>query len=434
MQQNINKLAAGLHEKMIHYRRDFHKYPESGWTEFRTSAKIAQLLGELGYTIKLGENIIARESMMGIPDQKELKNHMDRAVAEGADPALVEQMKGGLTGVVAELKCGAGPAFALRFDIDANDISEACDKSHRPFLENFHSVHTGVMHACGHDGHAALGLGVAEILVELKDSIAGTVKLIFQPAEEGVRGAGPMVDAGVLDGVDYILGGHIGFLAKKRGQLMCGADKFLATTKFDVQFTGVPAHAGGAPEQGRNALLAAASAALNLHAIPRHSQGASRVTVGRFEAGQGRNIIPPDALLKVETRGETSEIDEFMFDSARQVIEGAAVMYGVAYEISLMGKTKSGSSSPKMVERLAAVAREIEHFDQDDIHGIMAMGGSEDFSQMLTVVQQQGGEGTYFSLGTELSSGHHDFYFDFDENCFAPGAELIVSMVLDVLS
>lgn len=434
MQKKVKQLATERADKLIACRRDLHRHPESGWTEFRTTSIIASALLDLGYEVKLGEQVICRASMMGVPPEQELQAQMERAITQGADPTLVQQMAGGLTGVVAELKCGDGPLLAMRFDIDANDISEAQDEKHLPFREDFSSINPQVMHACGHDGHVTIGLGVAEILSELRDQLNGTIRLIFQPGEEGVRGAGPMVDAGVLEGVDYILGGHIGFQATKTGQFICSTDKFLATTKFDVTFTGVPAHAGGAPQEGRNALLAASCAALNLHAITRHGQGASRMTVGTIQAGQGRNVIPPNALLKAESRGETSEIDDFMFASAKQVISGAAQMYGVNYDIQLMGKTKSGESSPELMERVKKVAQQIDFFNPEEIIEKAEMRGSEDYSHMMTVVQEQGGLGTYFMIGSDLAAGHHDFYFDFDEKCLVPGVELVVNCALDLLS
>lgn len=434
MSANIHELIAEQAEELISCRRDLHRHPESGWTEFRTTSIIATTLTELGYEIRMGEQVICRDTMMGVPAPEELAGHMERAVAQGADAELVKQMEGGLTGVVAELDCGEGPLLALRFDIDANDISEADDDKHRPYREGFSSVNENVMHACGHDGHVAIGLGVARTLVVLKDQLNGRVRLIFQPGEEGVRGAGPMVDAGVLDGVDYILGGHIGFQAVKTGQFICSTDKFLATTKFDVSFTGAPAHAGGAPQEGKNALLAASSAALNLHAITRHGQGASRMTVGTIQAGQGRNIIPPNALIKAESRGETSEIDDFVFASARQVIDGAARMYGVDYDIKLMGKTKSGQSDKSMMTLVKGIVEQMDFFDQEQIIEKAEMRGSEDYSHMMTVVQQNGGQGTYFMVGSDLSAGHHDFYFDFDESCLVPAVELVTRVALRILS
>lgn len=432
----IEARANDLQEKLIAYRRDFHKHAESGWTEFRTSAIIASRLLELGYEVKLGEEIIHRPSMMGVPSPEALEVHMKRAIDQGADAALVQKMEGGLTGVVADLSLGKGPMVVMRFDIDANDISEAQDDAHRPFQEGFSSIHDGVMHACAHDGHGAIGLGVAELFAAMRDEgdkdFQGTIRLVFQPGEEGVRGAAPMVDAGILNGADYILGGHIGFQATESGQLMCGAKNFLATTKFDVTFTGTPAHAGGFPEEGSNALLAAASAALNLHAITRHSKGASRITVGTMHAGQGRNIIPPNAKLQVETRGETSEIDAFMFSNAKKVIEGSAHMYGVKTDLILTGQTKSGESTPELVERMKAIGSTLSHFKKEKITGMAHMRGSEDFSHMMSEVQERGGQGTYVMIGTELSAGHHDFYFDFNEDCLAPAVALFTKATLDL--
>ncbi len=136
-----------------------------------------------------------------------------------------------------------------------------------------------MMHACGHDGHTAIGLGLAHTLKQFESGLHGVIKLIFQPAEEGTRGARAMVDAGVVDDVDYFTAVHIG-TGVPAGTVVCGSDNFMATTKFDAHFTGTAAHAGAKPEDGHNALLAAAQATLALHAIAPHSEGASRVNVG----------------------------------------------------------------------------------------------------------------------------------------------------------
>ena len=111
--------------------------------------------------------------------------------------------------MIGILRCGEGPTVAMRFDIDALGVFEEHDPSHRPAKEGFNSVNEGFMHACGHDGHATIGLGVAKVLMSIKDQLHGTVKLIFQPAEEGVRGAKSIVDNGHLDGVDYLIGSHV---------------------------------------------------------------------------------------------------------------------------------------------------------------------------------------------------------------------------------
>ena len=137
------------------------------------------------------------------PTKKHLTKNWQRAKEQGGDEHFLESVKGGFTGVVGIVKNGEGPVIGLRFDMDALDIQEDLTDNHRPFREGFASVNGNVMHACGHDGHTAAGLGIAEILMKLKKEIKGTIKLIFQPAEEGVMGAKSMVTAGVVDDVDY---------------------------------------------------------------------------------------------------------------------------------------------------------------------------------------------------------------------------------------
>ncbi|WP_200792926.1 amidohydrolase [Bacillus massilinigeriensis] len=421
-----------LEPKLVEYRRDFHTYPEPAWKEFRTTSIIAEKLLELGYSVKMGHEVIKESEMMGVPGAAELEKHMVQAIGQGANHKLVEKMAGGLTGAVAELHCGDGPTIALRFDIDSNDIEESKEESHRPYREGFSSKNSKAMHACGHDGHAAIGLGIAEILAGMKDQLKGTIRLIFQPGEEGVRGARAMVAAGVADGVDYIIGGHIGFKAAHTGDFICGTGKFLATTKLDATFKGVPAHAGAAPQEGKNALLAAAAASLNLHAISRHGDGASRINVGVMEAGQGRNILPPNATIKLETRGENSEIDEYMVKESKRVIEAAAKMYDVDYHIETVGGTKSGESSMEMVRMLKGIAESMPQFT--NVTEYTNFGAAEDYSHFMSVVQENGGLGTYYMLGADRAAGHHDDHFDFDESVLATGVEVNIRAVLNILS
>ncbi|MCY6370721.1 M20/M25/M40 family metallo-hydrolase [Clostridium ganghwense] len=193
MYKRIDELVDNIENKVIKYRRDFHKHPEGGWTEFRTASLIARKLIELGYEIKLGREVIDNDSRMEVPDDRELEKNYIRALEQGADKELIQSLKGGFTGVVGILSNGVGPNIALRFDIDALEIQESEDKEHFPVNKRFSSINKNVMHACGHDGHAAVGLGVAEVLSEIKEQLNGTIKLIFQPAEEGVKGAKSMV-------------------------------------------------------------------------------------------------------------------------------------------------------------------------------------------------------------------------------------------------
>lgn len=264
-----------------------------------------------------------------------------------------------MTGVIGILRCGEGPTVAMRFDIDALGVFEEHDLSHRPAKEGFNSVNEGFMHACGHDGHATIGLGVAKVLMSIKDQLHGTVKLIFQPAEEGVRGAKSIVDNGHLDGVDYLIGSHVTNKSEDDPTAVIpGSHGSLATTKYDVIFHGKSAHAGGSPEVGRNVMLAVGTAILNLYAIPRHSGGASRVNVGTVVAGSGRNVIADEAKMEIEVRGETTEINEYMKDYAVNIIESAAKMHGCTCEMKLMGAAYSLKSDEALMERVKRVCEE----------------------------------------------------------------------------
>ena len=168
----IRQKSQAMQAELVRLRRDIHRHAEVGWTEFRTAALIAARLKELGYEVKMGEAAVKKADMLGVPSPAELTAHMERAVKQGADPALVKAMEGGLTGLVAELDSGKpGPLIALRFDIDANDINEASTAEHLPRREGFASVNPGAAHACGHDGHVAMGLGVAALLKDMKSEL-----------------------------------------------------------------------------------------------------------------------------------------------------------------------------------------------------------------------------------------------------------------------
>ncbi|QLP48338.1 M20 family metallo-hydrolase [Klebsiella michiganensis] len=422
----INQLAP----KMTEWRRDFHLHAESGWLEFRTASKVAEVLDGLGYQLALGRDVIDADSRMGLPDEETLAQAFQRARAQGAPERWLPAFEGGFAGVVATLDTGRpGPTLAFRVDMDALDLNELHDDSHRPHRDRFASCNDGMMHACGHDGHTAIGLGLAHVLKEYAAQLNGTIKLIFQPAEEGTRGARAMVAAGVLDDVDYFTAIHIG-TGVPSGTVVCGGDNFMATTKFDVLFSGVAAHAGGKPEVGRNALLAAAQAALALHAIAPHSAGASRVNVGVMQAGTGRNVVPSSARLKVETRGETDVINQYVFERAKQAIAGAATMYEARYQLQLMGAATSSAPSPAWVDYLRQQTAQVPGVKQA-VDRIAAPAGSEDATLMMARVQERGGLASYMIFGTELSAGHHNEKFDFDENVMTLAVETLARVALN---
>lgn len=427
--QDIHQNVTDMAEELIKLRRDFHKYPEPGWTEFRTASIVAERLTALGYEVKLGDAVIKEEAMMGVPDASVLLKCRKQAEKQGGSAFYLDQMVGGKTGVVGILNTGkTGPTVALRFDMDANDVVEDEAMSHRPCREGFRSVHDGAMHACGHDGHTTIGLGLAKLLMMLRHELSGTVKLVFQPAEEGVRGARAMVESGIVDDVDYAIGLHIGTAANQTGQFVCNAGGFLATTKLDACFHGKPAHAGFAPQEGRNALLAAATASLHLHGISRHGAGMTRVNVGILQAGTGRNVIPQDALLKLETRGEDSELNEYMQQEATRIIQSSANMYGVETQITKMGAALGGHGNEKLASILKSVAESSGLFSQ--VVTQVNMGGSDDFTFFMNRVQQRGGQSVYALLGADLAAGHHNGSFDFDESILAKGVEVLARSIL----
>lgn len=419
MEERIITLATKAATRAIQTRRDFHQHPELGFTEFRTTSLIARRCAELGYAVKVGPEVVKAEARMGLPPEEEMEEAYRRAEAEGGDPEFLPRTRGGFTGVLAELKTGRpGPTVAMRFDIDAVPVQESDSPEHRPAAEGFRSVHTGVMHACGHDAHAAIGLGVAEVLAGVKEELSGTYRLLFQPAEEGVRGANAMVEAGLLDHVNYLIGAHIG-VGIPSGYLYTLTGGYLASTKIDVTFKGAPAHAGANPNLGRNALMGATQAVQALYGIARHGDGMSRVNVGVLRAGSGRNVIPDTAFMMLEVRGETDEIVAYMEHRTRQILEGCATAHELEVEIKLAGRAITLTCDQELATLVAEEARRIP--------GLQASGefyhvvGSEDFTLMGARVREQGGKVTYMGLGSDSPTGHHTATFDVNEKDFLGG-------------
>ena len=420
--------AESLKGEMIARRRDLHKYPEVAWTEFRTTALIATELVKLGYEVQLGDDIIVEQEMMGIPSKEELDRCAQRAINEGADPKLVAKMAGGKTGVMGVMHFAKpGKTVGLRFDIDCNEVSESRETTHMPYQRGFVSLHEGLMHACGHDGHVTIGLAAAKLIAAHKEEMAGTVKFFFQPGEEGVKGARAMVASGIADDVDYFLSGHVGFGCREDNALVCMTTGFLATTKLDAHFTGFAAHAGGEPEQGKNALLAAASATLALHAMPRHSGGASRINVGVLKAGTGRNVVPDVAVLKLETRGATTEVNEFLKTEAMRIIKGAAAMYDVQVSLEEVGGAAAAVSDADMGQEIMDFVSHTKEYK--NIYLERGLGGSEDCSYFMERVQANGGKAVYMMYGSEIAAGHHNKCFDFHEETMWKTAATIEELV-----
>ena len=435
MYEPIKKDAELLQSEMTALRREFHRYAEPGWLEMRTASRIARELKNMGYEeLLMGREVCLNEARMGVPDEKTLGEHYVWAEKNGADSFYLPYTEGGFTGLIAILRCGEGPTVALRFDIDALGVRESREEGHVPFDEGFASVTDGVMHACGHDGHAAIGLGTAKLLMKYRHRLHGTVKLIFQCAEEGVRGARSIVEAGHLDDADYVLGGHIFPTDKAPGADIAvfreGARGALATTKLDFIFHGESVHAGVSPQFGKNAMLAAAAATLNLHAIPRFSSVPTHINVGRFTAGTGRNVVCGEARLEVEVRGATSEANDYMEKRAVAIARAAADMYDCALETVYMGGAPAMIFSGALSERVQNVAQQQGYrtaaLDSMD-------GGSEDFGFMAQRVIERGGEATFFSLLTPCAAVNHNDRFDFSEEILRVGAEVFAAVTMDLM-
>ncbi|PAB59582.1 amidohydrolase [Anaeromicrobium sediminis] len=432
MQNKIQLMVDTIEEKIINARRDFHKYAESGWTEFRTASIVARKLKDLGYDLLIGREVIRAEDRMGVPSEEVLHMSYERAKIQGAELEFLEQMKGGYTGVVGVLDNGDGPVIGIRFDMDAVEVEESIDENHYPYLNGFSSVNEGSMHACGHDGHTAIGLGVAEVLMNIKDSIKGKVKLVFQPAEEGVRGAKSIANSGVLDDVDYMFGGHIGIAQNSSGKLFCGMGNFLATTKLNAYFKGVAAHAGISPEGGKNTLLAAATGTLNLQGIPRHGDGITRINVGKLVSGSGRNVIPSEAYMEIETRGSSSKLNKYMEEKTIKILKSCAHMYDVELTIKEMGSAENEYSDEEAIERVKFAAQKIKSL-REIIDRPVGFGGSEDFSYMMKKVHKNGGKATYILFGSDIKGPHHNGKFDFDEKDMINAVKVFSVLAYDIL-
>lgn len=470
-------------KRTVVYRRLFHKYPEPGWLTFFATIFIAEHLEKAGFKVLVGREILKDEKRMDPPteeetalwEQRAVKLAIEQGIAKDKVATWITRMDH-RTGIVAILDTKReGKTKAFRFDMDALTVAESMDVDRVPVKEQFVSQYQGVCHACGHDGHMALGLTFAEYLAEqvkqkqhgnlehcvenqvkqhgrsidcvdrtsageaisngnvskfnetiadLSGSVAGKIcgryMFIFQPAEEGVRGAFAFRHQWNFGKIDELYCCHIGFAPEDT--FVAGAKGFLATSKFDVTFTGKSAHAGLAPERGRNALLAAAKATMDMQVFPRPKTGITRLNVGKMEAGEARNTIPAHAKMIVETRGETGELNTYMKEQALSCIERAAKEYGVTYEVQFQGESVSAASDEALSQKVLAVAKSTGCFL--DYMLTKDFGASDDGAVFMDMVEQQSGKAVYMLLGTRIRGLHHESVFDFDESVLDKGFTL----------
>lgn len=402
-------------DDLIALRREIHAYPEPGWCEFVTTSKIIERLRAMGIEPLVGREIINPEFIAG-RNPAAVQASLNAAQAKGVAQEILDKLDG-YTGAVAVFKAGRpGPTIAIRFDIDCVEVSEAEEPAHRPFAEGWSSQNPGRMHSCGHDGHLTMGVGLCSWIAENLDNLRGTIKILFQPAEEGVRGARPIAESGILDDVDLIFGNHLG-LGLETGIISAVPGEFLATTKLDATFTGVAAHAGANPEKGRNALLAAATAALAIHSIPRPVGPVSALNVGTLRAGEGRNVLAPNAFMQLEVRGETEEVNALMREEALRRLQAASDMYGCQLKIEKAGEATEFKPDAEAIAIAEAAA--VKTVGQENVRRLNLKLGSEDATILLKRVQSHGGKGTFIVFGSKIAAGHHQRLFDFDEEVLA---------------
>ena len=409
--------TCAYHDELIEIRRHLHTMPEEGWSEFTTTAFIVGKLREYGYEVLLGKKVINPDNCLG-RNLKVVEAGLKLARENGVSEELLAEMDG-LTGCVGVMDTGRpGPTLAIRFDIDCVPVTESTEACHIPAREGFISKRPGLMHACGHDAHTSTGLAVAHWFADNVDQMNGKIKILFQPAEEGVRGAAGMAASGILDDADYFLGAHIAMMCKS-GEVSVNPYGFLCTTKLDVTYTGRPAHAGVEPNAGHNAMAAACNAFVQLLGIARHGSGMTRINVGQLVAGEGRNVIPSHAVMKMEVRGETGEITQYMYDSAVNIIKGCALSQNCEYTIEKMGEAVDLTNDPELVKVLTEAVGNVEGMTarQDP----MNFGGSEDATILARRVQAHGGKAAFFVLGAARPSGHHAAKFDIDEKALDKG-------------
>jgi len=420
--ETIMQACADAKERTIAYRRDIHMHPEAPLTEYRTASMVIKRLQELGYEVLYGDEAmdLTRVDYL-LPAEEAAEAAYQLAIKEGADEELLKKMKYHKTGVVGILRCGEGPVVGIRCDMDAVRVKESDDPERLPAKLGFKSVHDGLHHSCGHDANTAIGLGLAEVMAKLKaeNQLKGTLKLFFEPAEEILAGGRAMTDRGVADDLTHMFGVHLAVATTRTGQIAASANEFPTMVKYDVVYKGEVGHSGYAPEQGRNALLAAAMATVGLYGISRHSCSNTRVNVNSLHSGVpgNNNAVPGRAEMMVELRAFRDDVFDFMVRRAMTILHSAAEMYDCEVEITenhLLGPVIGAQCDQKMVD---IIHRATEHIPEvDEFIPVASMrGAGEDATQFILKAQANGGIGTYVMFGSSLSNEAHTPVYDVDE-------------------
>ncbi|MEL6602717.1 MAG: M20 family metallopeptidase [Cyanobacteria bacterium J06614_10] len=383
-----------LQADLVAWRRRIHQRPELGFQEEITAELIVNLLSEWGVTY-------------------------ERSVAKTGVVATIEgKHQRGRTGE-------NGPVLAIRADMDGLPVQELNEV---PYC----SIHEGKMHACGHDGHVAIALGTVKYLQTHRDQFAGTVKVIFQPAEEGPGGAKPMVEAGVLENpkVDALVGLHLwnnlplGTLGVRSGPMMA------ATEFFHCTIQGKGGH-GAIPQQTVDAVVVGAQVVTALQALVARNIDPLKsavVTVGEFQAGTAVNVIADTARLSGTVRYFDADYGELIPARLEQIIAGVCAAHGASYQLDYHKLYPPVVNDSAIAELVRSVALSVVETPAGVVPECQTMGG-EDVSFFLQAVP-----GCYFFLGSAnvergLAYPHHHPRFDFDETALGVGVEMFVRIV-----
>ena len=374
-------------EKVVNWRRHFHMYPEVGFKEYEGSAYIA---GEL-------------EKYPG-----------------------VEVLRPTKTSVVAVLKGGKpGKVIGMRADFDSLPIEEEADVP-------FKSKNPGVMHACGHDFHAAMLLGAIDVLHKMKDEIEGTIKFIFQHAEEvDPGGASQIIATGVLDDVEAFYGSHVsaedpvGMLSAAPGPVYANADF------FQVNIQGKGAHAAR-PDQGIDTILVGSEVVLALnHIVSRNVKSSERavLTIGKFHGGTAENIIPDTVTMGGTVRSYLPEVRELMEERIRAVAKGICLAHGAKEEVRYEKGYSAVVNNEALYKLFLSYAAKV--LPDADIKKMEPIMGGEDFSAYGNIAPS-----LFVGIGANVESenyyGHHHPKVRFNEDALPIGTALYVAFALNV--
>ncbi len=381
-------------EDVVALRRDFHAHPELGYQETRSAGIIAARLRALGYRVEEGVGVT------GVV-----------AVMEGAAPGVA-----------------SGPCVLVRADMDALPITEETDWPWK-------SKSAGAMHACGHDCHMAIGLTVARLLAGKREQWSGTVKFMFQPAEEGLGGAGKMIGAGVLSDPrpDFCLALHVwseieaGVIGLSPGPVMAAADEFRATIK------GHGGH-GAMPHQTIDALVVAAQVVGALQTVTSRNVKpleAAVVTVGSLHSGSAFNVIPDEARMEGTLRSFDPAVRETLRDRCRSIIETLPTAFGAQGKWQFLPGYPATVNDPAVTARLRPVFEAIA--GRENVRPFEPTMGAEDMSLVLQQIP-----GCYFFVGgrsqnSEAVWPHHHPRFNIDESALHLGARAMVAAVEELL-